>query len=108
MSDAEQSAETTSREKCNERGCDRVPAYAGYCSFHLEQYDQIVVTSAKNRDEKDVFQQECVDVAHGMATTAFVFERDDGSLTGIKVPTDAIQWVDFTIPEPPKDQEVSA
>lgn len=55
-----------------------------------------VVADSKSPDEEDVFREELHDVAHGMVTTAFIFDSEDRGLTGFKVSTDSIEWVDFT------------
>lgn len=54
-----------------------------------------VVTDDTTTDEEDVFGEELHDVAHGMVTTAFIFDSDERGLTGFKVPTSEIEWVDF-------------
>lgn len=59
---------------------------------------EYLVAGERSPDEEDVFREELHDVAHGMVTTAFIFDTDDG-LTGIKVRSDDIQWVDFARPE---------
>lgn len=58
--------------------------------------DTYVVADGKSPDEGDVFREELHDVAHGMVTTAFIFDTDDRGLTGFKVSTDSIEWVDFS------------
>jgi hypothetical protein len=58
-----------------------------------------VVADDRNPDEEDVFREELHDVAHGMVTTAFIFDSEERGLTGFKVSSDSIEWVDCTRPE---------
>ncbi|AFH22006.1 hypothetical protein OSG_eHP14_00130 [environmental Halophage eHP-14] len=55
-----------------------------------------VVGEECSADEEDVRQEELHDVAHGMMMTAFIFDSDERGLTGFKVPSGSIEWVDFT------------
>jgi len=56
---------------------------------------EYVVGEPIDGDEEDIFQEELTDVAHGMVTTAFIFETDGRGLTGFKVNSDDIEWCDF-------------
>lgn len=54
-----------------------------------------LVRDETSTDEEDIHREELHDVAHGMVTTAFIFENEERGLTGFKVPSSKIEWVDF-------------
>lgn len=78
-----------SLDECQPEEIDFAAVRAQYADRVYEASDE------KDYDERDIHELPLVDVAHGMVTTAFIFERDDGSLTGVRVPSSDVEYVDF-------------
>jgi len=57
---------------------------------------EYLVAGDTTADEEDIHHAELHDIAHGMVTSAFIFDTEERGLTGFKVNADDIEWCDFT------------